>query len=88
MGIEAFLLGSSLKGVMAQRLVRCLCEQCAQDTEIHQETHRVLLNGVQQWCNSLNIVPKLRKPIGCRACNHTGFSGRVAIYELFEVDGV
>lgn len=86
MGIEPFLLGSSLKGVMAQRLVRCLCEECAQPAEINQETHRVLLEGVKHWKDELVSQPKLRRPVGCRSCNNTGFSGRVAIYELFEVD--
>lgn len=86
MGIEPFLLGSSLKGVMAQRLVRCLCEQCAEPTVISQETHRLLLDGVKQWSDALVPTPNLRRPVGCRSCNQTGFSGRVAIYELFEVD--
>ncbi|MBC3877789.1 Flp pilus assembly complex ATPase component TadA [Undibacterium sp. FT79W] len=86
MGIEPFLLGSSLKGVMAQRLVRCLCEECAQPAEISQETHRVLLEGVRHWKEELVEKPQLRQAVGCRACNHTGFAGRVAIYELFEVD--
>jgi len=86
MGIEPFLLGSSLKGVMAQRLVRCLCEECAQPAEISQETHRVLLEGVRHWKEELVETPQLRQAVGCRVCNHTGFAGRVAIYELFEVD--
>lgn len=86
MGIEPFLLGSSLKGVMAQRLVRCLCEHCAEPAVITQETHQLLLDGVKQWSNTLVPTPRLRRPIGCPNCNQTGFSGRVAIYELFEVD--
>lgn len=86
MGIEPFLLGASLKGVMAQRLVRCLCEYCAQPTEIDQETHRILLNGVAKWSDALGIKSKLRRPVGCQHCNQTGFSGRVAIYELIEVN--
>jgi len=86
MGIEPFLLGSSLKGVMAQRLVRCLCEHCAEPAEIDSETHRVLLEGVAGWRDALVEAPRLRRPVGCRHCMQTGFSGRVAIYELFEVD--
>jgi len=86
MGIEPFLLGSSLKGVMAQRLVRCLCEHCAELAEINQESHRVLLDGVRQWRDALVQMPRLRRPVGCSQCNQTGFSGRVAIYELFEID--
>lgn len=86
MGIEPFLLGSSLKGVMAQRLVRCLCEHCAEPAVITQETQQLLLNGVKKWSDELVPEPRLRRPVGCRNCNQTGFSGRVAIYELFEVD--
>ncbi len=86
MGIEPFLLGSSLKGVMAQRLVRCLCEHCAEPAEVSQETHRLLLDGVSHWRDTLSLKSQLRRPVGCRQCNQTGFSGRVAIYELFEVD--
>lgn len=86
MGIEPFLLGSSLKGVMAQRLVRCLCEHCAEPAVITQETQQLLLDGVKKWSDTLVPSPQLRRPVGCRSCNQTGFSGRVAIYELFEVD--
>ena len=88
MGIEPFLLGSSLKGVMAQRLVRCLCEHCAEPAEVTQETQRILLDGVVHWRDALGLQANLRHPVGCPQCNHTGFSGRVAIYELFDVDAV
>ncbi|MBI1891025.1 MAG: type II/IV secretion system protein [Burkholderiales bacterium] len=86
MGIEPFLLSSSLKGVMAQRLVRCLCEHCAAPAEIDQETHRVLLEGVKHWRDKLVEQPRLRRPVGCPHCMQTGFTGRIAIYELFDVD--
>jgi general secretion pathway protein E len=86
MGIEPFLLGSSLKGVMAQRLVRCLCDHCAEPDDLHLETHRVLLEGVLRWRDALIDKPQLRRPVGCSHCMQTGFSGRAAIYELFEVD--
>ncbi len=60
MGIEPFLLSSSLLGVMAQRLVRKLCESCKQP------------DG-QYW-----------KAVGCDKCGHTGYQGRVGVYELLE----
>jgi general secretion pathway protein E len=60
MGIEPFLLSSSLLGVMAQRLVRKLCEHCRQP------------DG-QYW-----------KAVGCDKCGHTGYHGRVGVYELLE----
>lgn len=82
MGIEPFLLASSLIGVIAQRLVRTLCPHChtwyeADGTEaemfkfIHTQTDTVL---------------KLPQPQGCEQCSHTGFSGRTAIYEIVPVD--
>ena len=67
MGIEPFLLGSSLKGVMAQRLVRCLCEHCAAPAEIDSETHRVLLEGVAGWRDALVGQPRLRQAGGLPA---------------------
>ena len=66
MGVEPFLLASSLLGVLAQRLVRQLCPACKQPAE--HEGRRVY------------------HPVGCAACNHTGYSGRSGIHELFSVD--
>jgi len=67
MGVEPFLLASSLLGVLAQRLVRRLCQHCRRpDT---------LADGRVVY-----------RPVGCEACNHTGYSGRSGIHELFNVD--
>ncbi len=66
MGVEPFLLASSLLGVLAQRLVRKLCPACKTPA---------LLDGAQVF-----------HPVGCEACNHTGYSGRSGIHELFTVD--
>jgi general secretion pathway protein E len=63
MGIEPFLLSSSLLGVMAQRLVRKLCSYCKQQDS----------NG--QW-----------RAVGCERCGHTGYHGRVGVYELLETN--
>ena len=62
MGIEPFLLSSSLLGVMAQRLVRKLCEHCKQPDGPY-------------W-----------KAVGCEKCGHTGYQGRVGVYELLETN--
>jgi general secretion pathway protein E len=68
MGIEPFLLSSSLLGVVAQRLVRKLCPVCKQKDE----------HGGKEW-----------QAVGCEHCGHTGYQGRVGIYELLEVtDGI
>jgi general secretion pathway protein E len=86
MGIEPFLLGSSLKGVMAQRLVHAACARsCAVPAEVSLETHKVLLEGVKEWRDALVPEPKLRAP-GAVSSVTIPVSGRVAIYELLEID--
>src|SRR5438445_2456247 len=76
MGIEPFLVGSTVEGVMAQRLVRTICPECK--VEFHPETHEVP--------NDFPVPPggqlKLWKGAGCRSCRQTGFKGRSGIYEL------
>ncbi|RKF13197.1 type II secretion system protein GspE [Alginatibacterium sediminis] len=77
MGIEPFLLASSLLGVLAQRLIRCLCRQCRQP-HMASEQEMALL-GIKE---SLEIY----SPRGCEQCNGTGYRGRVGIYELLQVN--
>jgi general secretion pathway protein E/type IV pilus assembly protein PilB len=78
MGVEPFLVCSTVEGIMAQRLVRRLCKNCAEkyeptlaDTPEDFPFDRLHEEGVEVF-----------KRIGCRECRHTGYSGRVAIYEL------
>lgn len=92
MGVERFLLASSLRGIMAQRLVRRICPHCSQphdDIDIAQKT--LLEDTLNEWNsqkinqqNPLSLHP--RKPIGCESCLHTGYLGRIAVYELFDID--
>ncbi len=77
MGVEPFLLASSLIGVGAQRLVRVLCEACREPTAVDAEQRDRL--GLSQDA----VVYAAR---GCAACLHTGYRGRTGIYELFRVD--
>lgn len=79
MGIESFLLSSSLLGVMAQRLVRLLCPDCKEPYE-PDEAERELM-GL-----AADEVPTLYRPVGCEVCNHQGYRGRTGIYELVPVD--
>lgn len=80
MGIEPFLLSSSLIGVIAQRLVRTLCQHCV--------VWKAADELEQQIFTQLNTqaVTKLPHPQGCEHCGHTGFQGRTAIYEIVPVD--
>lgn len=79
MGVEPFLLSSSLIGVLAQRLVRLLCPHC-------KEAH--LADKAE--CRLLNLdattPPTIYRPKGCEKCNQHGYSGRTGIYELIAID--
>lgn len=77
MGVEPFLLSSSLEAVIAQRLVRKLCDHCKQ-SHIPTAAERERLG--------LDESLKIYQAVGCPKCNHTGYRGRTAIYEFIKVD--
>ena len=79
MGIEPFLLSSSLIAVMAQRLVRVLCPQCRQ-AQPASAAERELL-GLAADGGDVHLY----HPRGCDACNNTGYRGRVGIYEFIDI---
>jgi general secretion pathway protein E len=79
MGIEPFLLSSSLISVMAQRLVRLLCKECREESEVN-ENEAVWL-GLPEAAGQ-----QIYRPKGCDNCSYTGYRGRTGIYELIEVD--
>ncbi|MFF2176821.1 GspE/PulE family protein [Lysinibacillus sp. NPDC058147] len=80
MGIEPFLLSSSLIGIMAQRLVRKVCRDCAEPYVFTTRELEILEE------NGIEGVTHGRKGRGCPACNHTGYRGRMAIHEILPVD--
>lgn len=75
MGIEPFIISSTLNAIIAQRLVRILCEHCKQiipkDDPIYER---------------LNIIDDVYSAKGCTHCNETGYKGRTVIYEILEID--
>jgi type IV pilus assembly protein PilB len=80
MGIEPFLVGSSIDCVLAQRLARRLCGWCKQEyepTEAEIEAAR--------WPHDLKRPERLWKPVGCRSCAGTGYRGRLALHEVMPV---
>ena len=81
MGVEPFLLSSTIAGVMAQRLVRRLCPACKEPHEADTSEKKLL--GVDL---ALPQVITLYSPVGCARCNHTGFEGRLGLYELILAD--
>ncbi|ABM63140.1 type II secretion system ATPase GspE [Halorhodospira halophila] len=80
MGIEPFLLASSLIGVMAQRLVRLLCPECKTP---YQPTPSDL---ERLGIDARGELPTLYQAVGCEACNHLGYRGRTGIYDVVELD--
>ncbi|GAA4891311.1 type II secretion system ATPase GspE [Ferrimonas pelagia] len=79
MGVEPFLVSSSLLGVVAQRLVRTLCNECKQP---HAPTERE--RELMGLAPDTDVV--IYQPQGCEACNQGGYKGRTGIHELLEVD--
>ncbi|BAK18079.1 type II secretory pathway, ATPase PulE/Tfp pilus assembly pathway, ATPase PilB [Solibacillus silvestris StLB046] len=79
MGIEPFLISSSLVGVLAQRLVRQICRDCSTEVE-------PTIREKQIFANNGFDVEKIHKGRGCSACGNTGYRGRLAIHELLPID--
>ncbi len=78
-GVEPFLVGASLNAVLAQRLVRKICKQCAEDKPVSDEVQGILeMHGIQT--QSLKIGK------GCDKCRKTGYSGRAGLFELLVLD--
>jgi len=79
MGVEPFLISSSLIGVVAQRLVRVLCESCREPYTPDAEVCEFLQVNAKE-------PPTIYHANGCKHCNYTGYRGRIGIYEVVEVD--
>tara|TARA_Y100001960_G_C14781819_1_gene887427 strand:- start:4325 stop:5815 length:1491 start_codon:yes stop_codon:yes gene_type:complete len=79
MGIEPFLISSSLLGVLAQRLVRTLCHDCKQPYEADAETKKLF--GVEK-----SEPLTLHRAQGCEKCSYKGYRGRTGIHELLVVN--
>lgn len=76
MGLEPYMVSNSLVGVIAQRLMRKVCQECAEEVSPTEEESRILHAG----------VTKIKRAKGCPVCNNTGYKGRIAIHEIFLVD--
>ncbi len=78
-GIEPYLVGASVVGVLAQRLVRKLCQNC-------REAYEPSVNERRQIEKLTGPIEKLYRPRGCPKCRNLGFHGRIGIYELLVPD--
>lgn len=94
MGIEAFLLASSLRVVGAQRLVRRICSDCSEEVEIphvlmemiNSQIGNIPKEEIEKYQLDLSKGIHMYKGAGCDNCANTGYKGRVAIFEALEVD--
>jgi general secretion pathway protein E len=76
MGVEPFLVTSTITGVLAQRLVRGLCPACRQSAEPTPQERTVLRLPAGE------ALPRIMKPVGCEACQGLGYKGRTGLFEL------
>ena len=79
MGIEPYIIGDALVGVIAQRLVRRLCNSC-KEPRLAEDNEKIVL-GIEDPDEDVVIY----EPIGCPLCNDTGYAGRIGVYEMMPV---
>lgn len=82
MGTEPFLLASTLEMIVAQRLVRRVCEKCRTSIKLNKDKLRNKIPEIDKYFKDNLTVYKGK---GCDACNYTGFDGRIAIFELIKI---
>ncbi len=88
LGLEPYMIAAAVRGLAAQRLVRRLCASCAvpdTDGEGENMLRRMAKSGLI-IDEELNQAPAWHKPVGCAECNNTGYSGRVAVFEVVAID--
>jgi type IV pilus assembly protein PilB len=81
LGVQPFLVASSVRAIMAQRLVRRLCSNCKQPGELSATELRALNLKAGQFADT-----QVMKPVGCEQCRQTGYKGRMGIFEIFVID--
>jgi general secretion pathway protein E len=80
MGIEPYLIAATVRGLLAQRLVRMVCDQCTEPYQASPE-HLARVSGMMP-----GVRPTFRRGRGCDACAGSGYRGRTGIYELLVVE--
>jgi general secretion pathway protein E/type IV pilus assembly protein PilB len=81
LGVQPFLVASSVRAIMAQRLVRRLCAHCKQPGELSETEMRALRIEPGQLSEA-----QVMKPVGCERCRQIGYRGRMGIFEIFVID--
>ena len=82
MGAAPFLIAASLRGILAQRLLRRICESCSEPSALEPGLRALIEQELGRPADGLEF----RRGRGCTYCNHSGYRGRIGIYELLEMD--
>jgi type II secretion system protein E len=80
-GVQPFLVATSIRAIMAQRLVRRLCQNCMEPGHLSPSEMRAL-HIAESQLGEANVM----RPVGCEKCRQIGYKGRMGIFEIFEVD--
>lgn len=80
-GIKRFLIASSVRAIMAQRLVRKLCDRCKVDGTLTEKQAHTLNIDMSRLAQG-----QIKAPHGCDFCRGGGFKGRMGLFEIFEID--
>jgi general secretion pathway protein E len=83
-GVEPYLIASSVEVFIAQRLVRLICQECKESYQLPDEVYRQF-NAGSPKAGELRAKPTVYRGRGCKACNNTGYMGRTGIYEILLV---
>jgi type II secretory ATPase GspE/PulE/Tfp pilus assembly ATPase PilB-like protein len=86
MGIEPFLVASAIELVIAQRLVRRLCMECATPVPVNKVKLREALAILGCDQAEAETVDALKGPVGCDRCRGTGYRGRIGLFEIFRLN--
>jgi general secretion pathway protein E len=83
LGVEAFFLQSTLRAVIAQRLVRVLCERCKVQQQL---TTAAIESDPRHLLLGFHVGDLVTEPVGCERCGGTGYRGRTGVFEVLEIN--
>ncbi len=91
MGLEPYLISPCLSMIIAQRLVRRLCDSCKKEIKPHKDVAEIILEEINTMLPQVKKDIKMKIPLkiwktkGCKKCNNSGFSGRIGLFEVLSM---